>query len=267
MRNFSKLSCKNIPLGNNCGHNPALPISYIQPDHHKQRPFYFATLIENTEKFYKFPKKFLKKISYPKHGKRLKKSERREAVKVVAQVLIHHVDMYSLRVGVAQSDGFFRPLTLMYILKEANRGRDKANLFGLRRIQRAISDLLKAGYLEVTRRYKKGHNAEYIGLASIRKLTRVFFIHLGMSNQSLDRKIDYCRKKLEKFYNGGLNLAKGLVNIRTTHHKNNNISNSFSSIDAMHAALASKYKQMKDQNPQLSWLQLLKLAPFDDNPS
>jgi hypothetical protein len=118
------------------------------------------------------------------------RSERREAIASVSQVLLHYLELSTLRVGFWANDSKFVSLDLAYIAKKAG--------IGLLRARRAIADLVQAGYIKVSRQFDKKEDGSFAGLPSIREIAVQFFIDLGIDVQKLFFSREWKRKKQEK---------------------------------------------------------------------
>ena len=66
------------------------------------------------------------------------------------------------------------------------------------RAKRAVADLVKAGYITITRQFDKKEDGTFKGLPSIREVSIQFFIDLGMDIQRLFFAREWKRKQREK---------------------------------------------------------------------
>ena len=192
-----------IVTGNRCGHAPDAPRFFVRPDQHKPRPSILENAIEKLKDVYCRPKKFFRKLATFHPHDRQKRSERREAVASVAQVLLHYLELSTLRVGFYVDPTKFIPLDLHYIAKKAG--------LSITRAKRAIADLAKAGYINVSRQFNKKEDGTFKGLPSIREIAVQFFIDLGIDVQKLFFTREWKRKKEEKAQ--AKNTAKKLSGI------------------------------------------------------
>lgn len=174
--------------GNRCGHDPTTP-RYFQPSpEHKAR----AQVLEKTKSrlamFYVEPLQWLKDLC---PLARQQRSERREAIAALGQVLLHYVDMVSLKVGIALDALSFRGLTLDFLAKKAN--------LSFKRAQRALHDLARAGYITLKRRYRTfvDKSLSFKGLPMLKTLSAKFFTHLGIEYHTLVRHREWSRKQRE----------------------------------------------------------------------
>ena len=181
--------------GNWCGHCPDLPRFFKEPESHKPRPKILMWAMESLRRFYAKPSSFFPELRLTRPSKRRQRSEAREALASVAQVLLHYTELASLRVGVPHATEGFRSLTIAFIAKKAG--------IGLKRAQRAIAVLKRGGYLKLIERFdtKEGGSEEetrYIGLAAVKSLTPSFFKACGIKLQALAAQRCLARKRLDK---------------------------------------------------------------------
>jgi uncharacterized protein YxeA len=198
-----------IVSGNRCGHVPDAPRFFIPPDHHKRRPTVLDRAIDTWEVVYRKAKKFFKKLATSHDNGRQVRSERREAIAAVSQVLLHYLELSTLRVGFYIGLNKFIHLDIEYIAKKANLSFSRA--------KRAITALADAGYIKITRQYKKKEDGTFDGEPSIREISVQFFIDLGMDVQKLFFARDWKRKKEEKAQaKGALKKLKGIMQAVTS---------------------------------------------------
>jgi hypothetical protein len=175
-------------LGNRCGHDPTTPRYFHPPPEHKARAQVLEKAKSRLAMFYVEPLQWLNDLS---PITRRRRSERREAIAALGQVLLHYVDMVSLKVGIALDLSAFRGLTLEFLAKKA--------ALSLKRTQRALQDLARAGYLTIKRRYRvyvdKG--PLFKGLPALKTLSAKFFTHLGIEYHTLVRHREWARKQRE----------------------------------------------------------------------
>ena len=180
-----------VILGNRCGHLPHQPRFYLRPEHTKARPSVLEHAIERLKDVYHRPKKFFKKLATFHPSDRQKRSERREAIASVSQVLLHYLELSTLRVGFYAGTKFIH-LDLEYIAKKAG--------LNFIRTKRAMADLVKAGYIQVSRQFDKKEDGTFKGKPSIREISVQFFVDLGMDIQKLFFTREWKRKKQEKVF-------------------------------------------------------------------
>jgi len=180
-----------VITGNRCGHSPDAPRSYLRPVHHNERPSILEEALNKAiECFYHKPKKFLQKLWQLHCNLRQQRSERREAIASVLQVVFHYVELETLRVGLFTPDGEFISLDLKYIAKKAG--------ISVIRAKRAMDDLISAGYVEAIRQREKKEDGTFKGLPSIRTVKPILFGDLGLDMVQLNFLREWKRKKNEK---------------------------------------------------------------------
>jgi hypothetical protein len=180
-----------IVTGNRCGHVPESPRPYLRPVHHNARPSILEEALSKvTECFYHKPKKYLQKLWQLSVALRQQRSERREAIASVLQVVFHFVELETLRVGFFTPDGEFISLDLKYIAGKAG--------ISVIRAKRAMDDLISAGYVESTRQRKKNEDGTFSSLPSIRIVKPSLFMDLGLDMVQLNFLREWKRKRNEK---------------------------------------------------------------------
>jgi hypothetical protein len=193
-----------IVSGNRCGHTPDAPRFFCPPESHKRRPPVLDRAIDQWKVVYRKAKKFFRKLATTHTDGRQVRSERREAIAAVSQVLLHYLELSTLKVGFYVGLNKFIHLDIEYIANKANLSFSRA--------KRAINALAGAGYIKITRQYKKKEDGTFDGEPSIREIAVQFFIDLGMDVQKLFFARDYKRKKEEKAEaKGALKKLKGMV--------------------------------------------------------
>ena len=176
--------------GNRCGHDPEQLREYHRPPHHKPRPSILEQAIQNAAHYYNAPKKFLKKLGALHPKNRRKRSERREAITSVLQVILHYIELISFKVGMNTTTSEVISLDIHFIA-------DKAGTTPIR-ARRAIKDLVKAGYIKLSRQWTRKNDGSFVGLPSIREVTLEFFHDLGIDLLRLASVREWKRKKQEK---------------------------------------------------------------------
>jgi uncharacterized protein (DUF2132 family) len=175
-------------FGNRCGHVPSEPRFYHRPQQHKPRPSILEQAIEGIKNLARKPKRFLKKLAFHFNDRQVR-SERREAIVSVTQVLMHFLELVTLRVGFYSGLDKFIPLDLEYIA-------EKAGIHFLR-AKRAIADLVEAGYITITRQFDKKEDGTFAGKPSIRTISIQFFIDLGIDMVKFCSTREWKRQQLE----------------------------------------------------------------------
>jgi hypothetical protein len=171
--------------GNLCGHDP------LNPRFLKSKgslPHFIKRCHKALESFYYTPDKYLPVLRHINSEAHAQRSERRESISLVGQVLVSHLNLEDLQVGTPMDNGETLPAQATYICQKAGvRGK---------RAYRAIKDMIKAGYLYVHyRRAKVG--GKWVSQRLIR-IARTFFYDLRISNASLETAQHYKRKSLAK---------------------------------------------------------------------
>lgn len=175
-------------FGNRCGHVPNDPRFYQRPEHHKLRPVVLEQSIEKIKDLARKPKKGLKKLARHVNDRQVR-SEQRESLVSVTQVLLHFLDLVTLRVGFYSGDTFI-PLDLEYIA-------EKAGIHYLR-AKRALERLAEVGYITITRQYDKNEDGTFSGKPSIRTISIQFFMDLGIDMAKFCSTREWKTKQLEK---------------------------------------------------------------------
>lgn len=168
-------------LGNGCGHLKTVPRFYTFPSHHKPRPSVLQNAIDILKDAYFLPKKFAGFV-----GLRQKRTERRESIVSVAQTLLHYTDLKTLEVSIPTDNDSLEP-NILKIAQYAQVNYERA--------KRALRDLVKMGYLSITRQYgttSKGH--EY-RLPSKRRFSISFFTDLGINYRKITEARDWKIKR------------------------------------------------------------------------
>ncbi|BCA97180.1 hypothetical protein TUM19329_35410 (plasmid) [Legionella antarctica] len=182
-----------VRQGNWCGHDPDSPRFFQKPESHKARPKIITWAIDAWQRFYCLPNSYFKDIRMRRNSTRQQRSEAREALASISQVLLHYTELASLRVGVPHASEGFRSLTIEFLA-------DKAGI-GLKRAQRAIKLLVRAGYLKMIERFdvtEKEGKERFIGLAAVKCLTPAFFKACNINLQALSAQRGLARKRLNK---------------------------------------------------------------------
>ncbi|MBA2651696.1 MAG: hypothetical protein H0U73_05465 [Tatlockia sp.] len=182
--------------GNWCGHNSDAPRFFEKPEQHKPRPNILTWAMAAWCRFYNLPSSYFSELRLYRKSERQQRSESREAVASIAQVLLHYTELATLRVGVPQIAEGFRSLKIEFLAEKAG--------LGLKRAQRAVALLKRAGYLRVIERFdtkeEKG-DTRFIGLAAVKCLTPTFFKACGINLQALSAQRKLARKRLKRKHN------------------------------------------------------------------
>jgi hypothetical protein len=160
--------------GNGCGHVPSSPKGFTPPTHHRVRPGVLVKLSARLQAYYTDPGTILPSLNLANGSARQQRSERREACLIVLNVLIHYLDLVTLRVGIPKANGNMRGLTVDFIAEKAELKK--------RRAERAISDLVAAGVITVHAIAQRDEQGNYSGKGAIRTVTKKLFELFGLGN-------------------------------------------------------------------------------------
>jgi len=161
-------------LGNNCGHVPDMPRWFSPPEDHA-RPHIIKKVITSIRKYYIDPASTIPSLNLANGSDRQQRSERREACLDVLGCLLHYLDLVTLRVGVPQSDASFKGISMPFIAERSG--------LTLRRTERAVADLVKAGLLSVHPLCQKISDCVYRGYAAIRTISPKLFSVFGLGGR------------------------------------------------------------------------------------
>lgn len=229
--------------GNWCGHDPDAPRFFTKPEAHKDRPKVIAWAMDAWKRFYTSPASYFNQLRFNRKSTRQQRSESREAVASIAQVLLHYTELASLRVGVPHVTNGFRSLTIEFLAEKAG--------LGLKRALRAIELLKRAGYLKMTERFDvkdgaSGEEPKFIGLAAVKCLTLGFFKSCGINLQWLSAQRRLARKRINRRLNQHvqeLQESAGTIDIGSRYA---HVGNSRAHVDIMKNLLkADEDKQVK----------------------
>ena len=177
--------------GNRCGHDPWEPRFY-RPSPRldgARLPKFIERAIEACKRIYSAPR-LIPTLALP-HTKRQRRSERREALAALAGALVQYMDIETLVVGRPGEKGV-NGLTM----------EELAQLSGLtlRRAERAMADLVRAGVVKVYPICEKNEAGDYKGRAALRTISKHFFGLLGLGSWlERERKAAYKRKRARTF--------------------------------------------------------------------
>jgi hypothetical protein len=122
---------------------------------------------------YDKPKTSLNTLQFHNESGHQVRSQRREAAIALLQVMNYYQDDATGRIGRALENGGFRDMTLKALAQKAG--------IVYRRAKRALKDILRAGYMKVTRQFLRNpETGEVRGIASIRSFLPKFFTDLDM---------------------------------------------------------------------------------------
>jgi hypothetical protein len=157
--------------GNRCGHDPARPRCFSPPERHQDRPRVLRKLEEKLRAYFESPRKTIPTLDLANGKDRRQRSERREACVALLGCMIHYLDLVTLRVGIPAIGGF-KGLTMACLAGQAG--------VGLRRAERAMADLVKAGLVKVYPLCERKDDLTFKGYAAIRTIPATLFALFGL---------------------------------------------------------------------------------------
>lgn len=160
--------------GNKCGHSPESPRWFAPPKQHT-RPKIIEKAIQEIKRYYSDPASTIPSLNLANGSDRQQRSERREACLSVLACLLHYLDLATLRVGIPQNDTSFQGISMPFIA-------DKASL-SLKRAERAVRDLVRAGLITVHPLCQKIGDTVYKGYAAIRTVSAKLFTIFGLAGR------------------------------------------------------------------------------------
>ncbi len=159
-------------------------------------PRILSLAAERAKAWYKHPAK-CPPLSRP--GRKIR-SERREALQIVIESILSHLDLASLCLGSPTLEHGFIDVDMATLVETAGIGQ--------RRCERAIALLKDAGFLEVTQPRKQNDLGDYYGCRAIRVVKEAFFDWLGLgpmlakerrrASAALHRKAQQANRKLSE---------------------------------------------------------------------
>jgi len=184
---------------NNCGHLIDSPILYTEMM--DNRPDVLKIAVDKCRQFYFKHKTYLTDLNTLNPSGRQKKSERREAISAVMQVLISYTDLCSFMVGTPTKMGGFYSLRSEFIASKLD--------IGIKRVNRALKDLVDAGYISTKTKYVGVKEKGIFGIRQIMMKYHTLY-SLGISAKmmktahyfkinSLRKKEKEARKKRQEF--------------------------------------------------------------------
>lgn len=191
------MNVEPILLGNRCGHRVDQPRFY-QPN----KPSAIKILQnaqDNCKKFYYQYSKchYLPSLLIVRNSNRKIRSEGREHILSIVQILIQYCDLASMKVGVPNQNGTFWSPSLKWLAEKAGfRKSTDPHLVGQKRAWRAIKTLVNAGYIEVQQRSKLNAEGQFKSFAAIKKVSEKLFLELGISKQRFD---NYRKTAVKRF--------------------------------------------------------------------
>lgn len=177
--------------GNRCGHCVAAPQFFQRATEKKTPPDMIVFAMNALKKYYFKPNQWLQNILYARQSTRQQRSEAREAIARVSQVIIDHVDLATLQIVKWNPyTETFRPLRISEIADLAS--------ISYKRCTRALATLKSSLYLKLQYRTKITEEGEIRALTAIKHISRQFFLDLGISVSKLTTCISHAKKQLYK---------------------------------------------------------------------
>lgn len=160
--------------GNKCGHMPDAP-RWFEPPRQHTRPKIIEKAIQEIRHYYAEPVSTIPSLNLANGSDRQQRSERRESCLAVLGCLLHYLDLATLRVGIPQNDTSFAGISMPFIAEKTG--------LNLKRAERAISDLVKAGLITVHPICEKISDTVYKGYAAIRTVSAKLFTIFGLAGR------------------------------------------------------------------------------------
>lgn len=168
--NSAKKIRKRKP-GNNCDHKKTNPDFWSRPKHHESRSSVICETIEEIEKSYFSPRHSLAAVQHHEDNKQIR-SEQRQVIIDILKFMVYSMDDETQRVGMRLDRGKWKDVSLKSIAEKIK--------VSLERVETAMKQIKKCGYLFVKRQYVTNKEGRKIGLPSIRQITPKLFIDLGI---------------------------------------------------------------------------------------
>ena len=156
--------------GNFCGHDPQNPDFNLAKPMSSKAPLVIQRLCARLPDYFYNPK-LIPTLNLANGSSKQQRSEARNRDINVLNGLLKFVDLASLRVGIPTKNGF-QPLTVDFLAKHI--GMEK------RRVERALSSLVKAQLITSTQRCRLDSQGEYKGLAAIRCISARLWSLFGL---------------------------------------------------------------------------------------
>jgi hypothetical protein len=144
-------------------------------------------------RYYRDPAATIPSLNLANGSDRQQRSERREACLSVLGCLLHYLDLATLRVGIPQNDTSFAGISMPFIAEKSG--------LTLKRAERAVRDLVRAGLITVHPLCEKISDTVYKGYAAIRTISPKLFTLFGLAGRlryERDRASDRLRKRARK---------------------------------------------------------------------
>lgn len=177
--------------GNYCGHNPLQPVFTLPAPARKGKggiPRVLTLCSERLTNYYYNPRKIIPSLDLANGSQRQQRSERRESCIRLMSALLKRVELASLRVGIPTNSGFMS-YTVDYITTDTGMNQ--------KRVERALSDLKKAGIVTVSQPREKLPDGSFKGLAAIKTISKNLFGLFGLGVM-LKKERDKASKRLKE---------------------------------------------------------------------
>lgn len=138
-----------------------------------ERPRILLEMMSRLNAYLADPAPCLPTLNAANGSARQQRLERRVACVQLLRALLNYLDLASLRVGIPQRDGGFLNLTMPFLAKHAR--------LPLRRAERAMRDLLRAGLVKAQQRCEQAEDGAYRGLAALRQVPAALFGAFGLA--------------------------------------------------------------------------------------
>lgn len=139
----------------------------------RSRPRILLEMQNRLDAYLDDPNRHLPTLNVANGSDRQQRLERRIACIELLRAMLKYLDLVSLRVGIPQRAGGFLNITLPFLAKHAG--------LPVRRAERAMRDLLRAGLVTAQQRTERTEDGGYRGLASLRQLPTALFGAFGLS--------------------------------------------------------------------------------------
>lgn len=177
-----------------CEHNPLNPRFFEHPGRHKQKSIFFNRALFRLKRSYWEPYEFLVHLLLLNPTYRKKNSQRREAITLVLMLLVYYTDIDSMEIKIPQKGrAGWIGLSMEKIAKMSG--------LTIGRVKNAFTDLKQAGYLVVGKRInisKLKEEGKFRSVNSYKKLTDLFWSHLGIRKEEIKKERDYKKAKLRR---------------------------------------------------------------------
>lgn len=168
-------------MSNNCTHVIDQPAFYTRPTQWKKPNNTIDNVCASLSKWYHDCKDDLPNLRFNNRDKR---SERRETIACLLQFLFNRLDFNSMT-AIYFKDGKKNNIRVSEIAKQLN--------LSVSRVNRAITDLVKAGYIVCNQTRKTNADGKIVANISIKRITAECFWHLGVARDKLNSVIQYVK--------------------------------------------------------------------------